>query len=464
MSKHLIGLWCVMWLPVTVGAEMKVRVDPVPRQQRIEGWGASLCWWANIVGGWPEQSVDEICGWITGADGLNMNIFRFNIGGGDAPGHEHMRKDGGAMPGYRPAAGAPYDWNADANQRHILLKLKARRRDAIFEAFANSPPWWMTKSGCAAGNTDGANNLREDCYDDFADYLTEVVRHYRQAHGVVFRTLAPMNEPDAGCWQAQGGQEGCRFTVDKQIQILHETYRHLHRKGLLPVTQLSAMDASNLDHCLAALRDYVPRQVIPHIRQINTHSYFGSQRQELAALARQLQKPLWQSESGPLHVQETGLANHLVIAQRIITDLRELQPVAWLDWQIMAENDPRWGLIVADYQKKTYRKAKSFFVRSQFTRFIQPGDTILETSETNSVAAISPDNQRLVVVICHAGDATLPAVIDLSRFREIRGPATVHQTTAQLDCATLNPVAVIAKRLSLTLPALSVTTLVIPVE
>jgi len=69
-----------------------------------------------------------------------------------------------------------------------------------------------------------------------------------------------------------------------------------------------------------------------------------------------------------------------------------------------------------------------------------------------------------VVILCHAGDTVLPTAIDLSRFREIRGPATVYQTTAELDCAVVDPVAVENKTLSLTLPALSVTTLFIPVE
>ena len=173
-----------------------------------------MCWWANIVGGWPESDQEEICTWITSPAGLNMNLFRFNIGGGDAPGHNHFRKDGGAMPGYRSAPGTAYNWNADGHQRAIALRLKAKCPAAIFEAFANSPPWWMTKSGCSSGNTNGATNLRENAYADFADYLTEVVRHYRDADHLVFRTLEPMNEPDASWWKALGKQEGCGVSAE----------------------------------------------------------------------------------------------------------------------------------------------------------------------------------------------------------------------------------------------------------
>ena len=44
-----------------------------------------------------------------------------------------------------------WDWEQDANQRWVLLQ--ARERGAsVFEAFSNSPPYWMTYSGRASGN------------------------------------------------------------------------------------------------------------------------------------------------------------------------------------------------------------------------------------------------------------------------------------------------------------------------
>jgi hypothetical protein len=61
----------------------------------------------------------------------------------------------------------------------------------------------MTKSGCASGNTDGSNNLKDDSYDAFADYLTEVVKHFRDSWGITFRTLEPLNEPNASWWTGE---------------------------------------------------------------------------------------------------------------------------------------------------------------------------------------------------------------------------------------------------------------------
>jgi O-glycosyl hydrolase len=71
----------------------------------------------------------------------------------------------------------------------------------ILEAFSNSPPYWMTASGCASGNGE-ANNLPTDRVTDFADYLSDVVLHFRDEWGITFRTLEPMNEPNATWWGA----------------------------------------------------------------------------------------------------------------------------------------------------------------------------------------------------------------------------------------------------------------------
>ena len=108
------------------------------------------------------------------------------------------------MPGYQPARGT-WDWNADVNQRTVLLRLlergKALGQNMIIEAFSNSPPYWMTASGCASGASSGsASNLPTNNYALFADYLTEVVKYYKNTHGITFRTLEPfrMSRQPAG--------------------------------------------------------------------------------------------------------------------------------------------------------------------------------------------------------------------------------------------------------------------------
>ena len=79
------------------GAAVSITIDKDNTWQTIEGWGSSLCWWAHMCGRWEEKKVDELLDLIISEDGLNMNIFRYNIGGGDDPTHAdgHMVKGKG---------------------------------------------------------------------------------------------------------------------------------------------------------------------------------------------------------------------------------------------------------------------------------------------------------------------------------------------------------------------------------
>ena len=127
--------------PVTAapGATL-VKIDPAARRQTFEGWGTSLCWWANRVGGWSATARNAVVDALVDPQaGLGYKVFRYNIGGGENPAHEHMRQ-WGEMPGFLNAAGT-WDWNADANQRNVLRRIVERDPSAILEAFSNSPPY-----------------------------------------------------------------------------------------------------------------------------------------------------------------------------------------------------------------------------------------------------------------------------------------------------------------------------------
>ena len=144
-------------LPVYIWGQIQIDVNK--KAQQTEGRGVSLCWWAHMCGTWSDDKIDTLVDWLVSPEGLNYNIFRYNIGGGDDPQNRncefhHMGKGKGIraeMPGFKRYADSPYDWEADSAQIKILLKIREKRPDAIFEAFSNSAPWFMTKSGCVAG-------------------------------------------------------------------------------------------------------------------------------------------------------------------------------------------------------------------------------------------------------------------------------------------------------------------------
>ncbi|HRR75184.1 MAG TPA: glycoside hydrolase, partial [Ruminococcus sp.] len=171
----------------------------------FEGWGTSLCWWANRVG-YSDTLAQKCADTFYGDDGLRLNIARFNIGGGDDPSHDHITRTDSNMPGYTRYnnGNVTYDWTADYNQRNVLQRsIKAVGDDMIVEMFSNSPPYYMTNSGCSTGNKDaGSNNLKDDCYDDFAEYMAEVCDHYQNVWGIDVQSVEPMNEPYTNFWGA----------------------------------------------------------------------------------------------------------------------------------------------------------------------------------------------------------------------------------------------------------------------
>ena len=102
-----------------------------------------------------------------------------------------------------------------------MLKIKEKRPDAIFEAFSNTPPYYMTYSGCCSGNADGGkDNLRPEYYKEFAHYLVDVCKHYKDEYGIEFRTLEPFNESMSSYWYANGVQEGCHFDAASQVAFI----------------------------------------------------------------------------------------------------------------------------------------------------------------------------------------------------------------------------------------------------
>jgi O-glycosyl hydrolase len=437
-----------------------VKIDPAARRQTFEGWGTSLCWWANRVGGWSATARNAVVDAVVDpTSGLGYNIFRYNIGGGEEPTHNHMGQ-WREMPGFQPSAGT-WDWNADANQRAILQRIVERGgAGVILEAFSNSPPYWMTKSGCASGNTDGSNNLKDDSYAAFADYLTEVVKHFRDSFGITFRTLAPLNEPNASWWTANGSQEGCHFSSANQQQIVKAVGASLAAKGLTG-TSVSASDENSLDDANNILRNYDAAS-LGYMTQMNAHSYSGSARAPLRTLATSRGKRLWQSESGPLNVtlaDNTEAA--LFMAGRIISDLRDMQPEAWLDWQVGDSSGP-WQSISLNDGQQSWTPVKRFYMHAGFSRFIRPGATMLALDGPDMVAGLAADGATIAVVIRNGDTAAKSFTFDLTPLASVGAGVAVYRTSRTENLAAQPAIPVQAWSFTVTAPAASVTTVVIP--
>jgi len=152
----------------------------------------------------------------------------------------------------------------------------------------------------------------------------------------------------------------------------------------------------------------------------------------------------------------------MFMAGRIIQDLRELEPEAWIDWQV---GDPArsWASFTLNDTQQKLTPLKRFYMHAGFSRFIRPGYTFVDIDDSDMVAALSADGHALVVV-ARNGDTSGSKgfTFDLTTLPTVAAAVEAHRTSSSEDLTDLPALEVAGYSFVATLPASSVTTFVVP--
>ncbi len=456
---------------------------------RFEGWGTSLCWWANRIG-YSEKLTEQAGELFFSEDGLGLDIARYNIGGGDDPAHDHVTRSDSKVPGVWDSfeyindgddVSITYDVTKDSNQLNDAKAALKANSDIYFEGFSNSPPYFMTNSGCSSGAENASDdNLKTNMYDDFAEYIAESTKLLKN-EGIVFESYSPMNEPDTNYWGANSPkQEGCHYTPGtSQSNMIIETRKALDNAGLTDVL-VAGMDETSIDSSVTNL-DKLTDEAKEALGRIDTHTYGGSKRSQLKDKAVSMNKTLWMSEVD-------GGWNGFGLADRIILDMNGMMPAAWIMWDIIdvhkdsdftdpsgnhtesgnsvSETSSLWGVGMADHDKEEFVLTNKYYAFGQFTKYINPGDTIIASSD-RTLAAYNKESGDIKIVVSNSSSQDIPYEFDLSSFsrvgstvREIRsnnatGSAAEHWAEITGE-ASIN-----GKTLSTTAKANTITTYIV---
>lgn len=518
---------------------------------RFQGWGTSLAWWANVVGGW--RSAKQIDDALFGLpdrehpDRLGLNVVRYDIGASPVlwcppdpqpsgcvtePSRQRSLpvadlsllpacrtfRAGAAIPTPVSGPGEQPDIANDRNQVAVLRAALARqpRGSFVLEAFANSPPWWMTVSGCPQGNpeaTDPRDNLSAGSYVAYGEYLASVLAAFRE-RGIAFDTVAPLNEPENPWGQVDNPytgqpfctascQEGMHFGPEPPLRqapamgpLLARVCESLAAHGL--GTRLSFPDGFNPSdtRALVALAgqppgcagqinthmyDFVPNGLVPYGSGISIYDPTGLSggRRDLSAQAQALSKRLWMSEFGN-GGGASDIASGLTYSSMIAADMTWLRPAAWVNWQAV-EAGGGWGLFESPTwpREGPVTRTKRFSALEQYARFIRPGyqvltaldpvdDAVHETAATMAAVDDLRRPGRIVIVGTSAGAAGRHVVYDLARLgvRDLPGGATVtrYRTSATEDVRRLGSTPLAAASFSDDQPAGSITTYVVDLD
>jgi galactan endo-1,6-beta-galactosidase len=458
-----------------------------PSETRVgsyDGWGTSLCWWANQYGGVTgELGAAMLADLFFGTGnveagapgkppfvplrtilpGLGMNVVRYNIGGGG--GGATIDPTTVELISSNNPVGSPHyitgfwrkwgegddnvnnsqywDWDADKPQRTILTMARDRGAN-IFEFFSNSPPWWMCDNHSSSGGEDlVSSNLQSWNFDQFAKYLATVVKRARDNWGIEVQYIEPFNEPTPGVWTigppANGVQEGCNFPIrpgQNQNMIINNLYLALEHQSLQRTVGIAVSDETSPWWALKTwgMLASVPG-LVDRISKVNTHGYAGTPGHgtdpyrgpdrgplRTAIRSRAPGVKIWMSEFGD------GDISGMTMATSIMLDMTELQPSAWVNWQVI---DPAWGFFAPPTEQdggvigRVYAK---YYIFAQFSRHIRQGQRIIGNSDPNSIVAYDADKSKLVIVTLNL-DRERWASYDLSAFSRVAGPVDRWDTT-----------------------------------
>lgn len=498
------------------GVPLVITIDLKDTAQTIENIGASGCWYSESIGKyWPAEKKEHIAALLfsRGLDkygnprGIGLSSWRFNIGGGTA---EQGIAGGIKDPEHRVECfldeKGNYDWSKQSGYRWFVKKAKKYGVEELI-AFVNTPPVQFTKNGLGyKTDRDYKSNLKPEKYQEYADFLTTVLRHFDKT-GVHFNYISPVNEPQWD-WAGKPGeakQEGCPWTNEEIFDVIKTLDSTLLSKKI--GTKILSTEAGMLTF-LFGNKTASSRQIqnlfsdtsklnICYLKSVAAtiagHSYFTDMgdnmlintRQFLADTVKKYKMKFWQSEYSMLgdgykegsKEPRTQMDCALFLAKVIYADLTVANASAWQLWNAYEPGstnfDTRYYLIAlkpdSGFKNGTYSITKNLWGLGHFSLFIRPGMqrlnilrsdhmSTIDAAQKTMVTAFKNKHGRLVLVLINYAKQQQNVqfkVQNLKKINRLRSYVTTAEKNMNMKSRIFKDIGSL-----LHLPARSITTLV----
>ncbi len=442
--------------------------------QRFDGWGVSGAWWAQFVGNSPvDEEVARLL--FDGESGLGLDIYRYNIGGGEAE-NPASRIWGGwtkteSFYVLNERTGRyELDFSRDANARR-MMDLAVRNGASGIVLFCNSPHFSLTASGHASGGlTANASNLPRENYQRFVDYVLAVADHF-VALGYPVRAVSPVNEPQWGWGGDWVGQEGCHYTPEETVDLLELFAVNMMRRHS-PYALSGPENGAMSKDWFAYQRLYFQSPVLnAFCDTYSGHSYWmdndikgkwlAGKRFALCFPRKKFEMSEWCEL--PCTLDSNSIDSALYMANVIQQDLTLLGAASWQAWTAVGLHGETGGVVKSDtllrvnpaYTKVSFNKR--YYAYRHFTAHVESGAFrvgVLTGCSLDDVAAVafkSPGKLTLVM-INNAAVATAIQLNNTGDRMQVFTTDAVRNYERTYDGAC---------RKQLTLPARSIVTVVI---
>jgi len=472
-----------------------ITLDTSKTYQTVEGFGASSAWTYQAFGKLEDDKLkEETMEMLYGDSGLELNTFRYNIGGGGAEFDYYEDPLRGAESFFIADRFDPiskdysvfsdvnnYDFSRDAGVRELFETALAKGNIEQVVFFVNSPHYLMTKSGKTHGAKENDNNLKEECYGAFSEYVL-VITNYLYENIIckydekIKVLISPVNEPQWK-WGGEGAtQEGCHYDPKALAKFYDVFYKTLCKYNALYGTffQMDVFESGNYKMLESAtkfksyINEFSKYKWFNTIGTLSVHSY-GTDLEELPRvllknyLDRNL-KAMKVSVSEYCVMQggvDKGIDMGLYSAKVISRDLTHINAVSWNYWLSLSKYDYEDGLLywTENDGVDAVSATKRYYAMGHFSKFIEPGSVRIgakysDTFSFNGVecSAFRKTDGSLAVVVINDSKRAHKIKIDgaLKNVKEIRTDAAGNWKTTVYEYAD-----------KVTVPAKSITTYIL---
>ncbi len=472
-------------------APLRVNVDLDAERQTVEGFGASSAWIYQELG--AEQYADDAAKAIEmlyGDSGLQLNIFRYNLGGGsaDAALDNVWPYNNGWIDWGRRAESffiaenysEPSDFSDPANydfdnrdvevQRLFAAALDKGNIDKVV-FFANSPHYLMTKSGVCTGKNEYDNNLKEEFYEEYSDYLLISVNGLATKYGLQDKGIeiwiSPANEPQWK-WGGEGSsQEGCHYDPEVLAAFYDVFWNKLQAYNAANGTdfRLDAFESGSYEFSIIKddIRDYLEAMskydYFDELGEISVHAYHAEDskriRNEFASYMEKNFPDLavtsteyCELQSGEFDTIESGM----LLAKVVLYDLTMIDATEWSWWLSVAKGGYNDGLVYWDgsgEREQSIWVLKRYYTFGQITRFVDDGDVRVDSPISDltgwsgvDIGVFKKPDGRVVAVVINDGSAKDLTINGMDKFvgTQVQVTTTTQQENWKESTATFNGV------------------------
>lgn len=501
-------------------AQTKIVISPDTVFQTINSFSASDCWTCNFVGVWDNDSKDNAAKWLFSTEldskgnpkGIGLSMWRINLGGGTAElGDDSKIDDISRRAECFLSKDGTYDWSKHQGQRFFWTKAKEYGCDN-FVLFSNTPPVFYTRNGLGFSPGDWKSNLKEDCYDDFADFLVTSAEHLCFDEGLNITHISPVNEPQ---YQWTGGQEGTPWRNEEIKKIAVELDARLQKSDLstkILITEAGAWNyliegTSFAENQIFNFYDPLSSNYIGNLpsmaKVVGGHSYWTDTKNEdmktlrtrVGEKCRKYNIDCFQTEWSllsnppiddlPNSYDEASYMDIAIHMAKVIhTDLTAANVTSWSYWTSM--DMERWGhknrfsllkIIPAggDYDDIWHAGKitthKTLWVLGNYSRFIRPGYKRIKLDGADNMsgllgsAYLSPDSTKIVAVYVNVGRKSEKISTEISVWDDysVKSRST-YRTCSLIDLSCVANKKDFVNGETFIIPARSVITMVYDIE